>query len=85
MAKSCTKAYCLSCRKKTAMRKPKLVKMKKGQRLAGSCKKCSTKTSLIVGKNHRLVTKKPREKSKAKSREKDEGNSQASSEESQEG
>ncbi|KAL3691057.1 hypothetical protein R1sor_004708 [Riccia sorocarpa] len=56
MAKG-TKAYCLSCRKKTTMFRPRLVKMKKGQRLAGSCKNCSTKTSLIISKNHQFSVK----------------------------
>ncbi|KAL2632791.1 hypothetical protein R1flu_004270 [Riccia fluitans] len=51
------KAYCLSCRKKTSMYRPRLVKMKKGQRLAGSCKSCSTKTSLIISKNHQFSVK----------------------------
>ncbi len=43
-------AYCMKCRKKTEIKKPKKIKMKNGRAATqGTCPKCSTKVFRIGG------------------------------------
>lgn len=45
-------SYCLKCKEKHEMVNPEIVEMKNGRnRISGKCKKCNSKTSLLIKNN----------------------------------